>query len=440
MNLAPKEVSETLHNYMELVGRNGYFNGAVLVAHQGEILLKEGYGMASFEHEIANTPKTKFRIGSITKGFTAMAVMMLEERGLLRVADPLDQYLPDFPNGGKITIHHLLVHASGLFDFTAAPDFWEKDMRLYTPDLKSLVALFRDEPLAFRPGEDWEYSNSNYVLLLAVIEQVTGEKYEDYLQREILDKIGARDTGFDDGRKVVGNLASGYSVFREIIHAEFADMSKTRGGYGMYATVEDLYRWERALHTEDLVSQANLERIMTAHHPHYGGYGWDVGEVVIAGQPRRRIGHFGDLSGFVNDFRRYPDEDLVVIVLSNLGITPVEELGRQLARIALGESVEEPFDRKSIPLPEEELRAYEGTYYDAADKQKRFLVEVGEGKLYVSAPKRYGVWYQYPLVPVRREEGSVGFVSEILAETFVFTGPDLTFQNLFGARVTATRS
>lgn len=441
MNTELKHISSTINQYMDTLSDNNHFNGAVLVAYKGEILLKKGYGMSNFQYDIPNTSKTKFRIASITKGFTALAIVKLEEKGLLNIGDTIDRYLPDFPNGQLITIHNLLIHTSGIFNFVATAEFWEKDMRLYTPTLEELIALFKDKPLEFKPGEKFNYSNSDYVLLLAIIEKVTGLSYEDYLKKEILDVISAFDTGFDNGRSIVKNTASGYSVWKDIINAEFADMSKTRGGYGMFSTVEDLYLWDRSLYSDLLVSKGFLNKIFTAYHSCCGGYGWHVEEQIINGLPRKRASHFGDISGFVNNFVRYIEEDLVVIILSNLNITPVEELSDSLARIVLGEQVDWPQNYKPITLTKDMISKYEGTYLSLEDNHSKFIIDYDEGNLYISTQKRYGAWYKYKIIPVFSQEGTTKFLTDIVEEYLIFTEHKnmirLEYNDIFGRRSTA---
>jgi len=441
MNNEFENTSALLNVYMDNLVENKHFNGSVLVAHKGEVLLKKGYGMANFEYDIANTSKTKFRIGSITKGFTAMAIVKLEEKGLLSIEDTIDKYLRDFPNGELITIHHLLTHTSGIFNYVASAEFWERDMRLYTPSLEELIALFKDKPLAFRPGKKFNYSNSDYVLLLTIIEKVTGLAYEEYVKIEILDKISTFDTGFDNGRNIIKYIAKGYSVWKDIIHAEFADMSKTRGGYGMYSTVEDLYLWDRALYSDLLVSKDSLNKIFTSYHSCHSGYGWFVREQVINGLPRKRVSHFGDISGFVNNFVRFIEDDLVVIILSNFNITPVEELSDSLAKIVLGEQVDFPKLYKPIDLSQDIISKYQGTYSDVTDNNKKFIVDYEDNNLYITTEKRYGALYKYKLIPVYCDNRIAKFTTDIMGEHVDFTEDKniirMDYSDIFGRRTIA---
>src|SRR5437879_1020442 len=170
------------------------FMGAVLVARENEVLLDKGYGFANLEWNIPDSPKTKFRLGSITKQFTAASILLLEERGKLKVNDPVKKYLPDAPAvWNKVTVFHLLTHTSGIPSFTGFPDYQPTEA-IPSPAEKT-VARFRDKPLDFQPGEKWSYSNSGYVLLGYLIEKISGQSYEKFVQQNIFTPLGMKDSG-----------------------------------------------------------------------------------------------------------------------------------------------------------------------------------------------------------------------------------------------------
>src|SRR5215472_17898437 len=191
---------------------NKQFMGSVLVARGDQILLSKGYGSANLEWNIPNTASTKFRIGSITKQFTAASILLLEERGKLKVEDPVKKYLPDAPAAwDKITIFHLLTHTSGIPSFTSFPDYRDTEAMATTPE--KLVARFRDKPLDFEPGTKWSYSNSGYVLLGYLLEKISGQTYSDFVQQNIFTPLGMKDSGYDSNFAVIERRASGYSRF-----------------------------------------------------------------------------------------------------------------------------------------------------------------------------------------------------------------------------------
>ncbi|MGH9957958.1 MAG: serine hydrolase domain-containing protein, partial [Pyrinomonadaceae bacterium] len=177
--------------FLEIKG----FSGAVLVAKQGRILLRKGYGLANYELGVPNTPETKFHIASVSKSFTAAAIMILVERGLLNTSDSLNKFIPDYPDGDKITVHHLLVHTSGIPNVNSFPDYDAKSKFAQTP--ASLIEMFKNKPLTMKPGERCSYSNSNYNVLAFIIEKVSGKGYGEFLKETIFDPLGMKDTGHD---------------------------------------------------------------------------------------------------------------------------------------------------------------------------------------------------------------------------------------------------
>ena len=198
------EIPDRLSAYMDAAAKAEKFNGSVLVAKDGEILFAKGYGLANAEHQVPNTPETKFRLGSITKQFTAMAILILQEQSKLKVEDPIGKYLADAPKAWEgVTIHHLLTHTSGVPSYTDDPSYGKKMTQPET--VKSMIARFKDKPLEFEPGEKFHYSNSGYFLLGAIIEKVSGKSYEAFLKEAIFDPLGMTDTGYDQHATVLPN-------------------------------------------------------------------------------------------------------------------------------------------------------------------------------------------------------------------------------------------
>src|ERR1051325_2004544 len=220
-DLAPK-ADEIVNSYV----KQGRFSGSVLVAKGGKVILSKGYGMASYELEVPNTPQTRFRLGSITKQFTSMAVAQLVERGLVNVEDPITKYLPDFPKemGEHVTVYHLLTHTSGIPSFTNFKDYQQIKRNPFSGE--KLVEWLKDKKLEFAPGEKFAYNNSGYYLLSYIIEKVSGKSYEQYLKENIFDPLGMKGTGVDHNKEVMRNRAMGYtSKGKEIENAEYIDMT-----------------------------------------------------------------------------------------------------------------------------------------------------------------------------------------------------------------------
>ena len=268
------KVDEFINAYLEL----GKFSGAVLIAKDGEVLLSRGYGMANYEHDVPNTPRTKFRLASITKSFTALATLQLQEMGLLDVDEPIATYLPDYLNGDQITIHHLLTHTSGIPSYNIYPEYW--DNRMLPSAIERTVGIFKDKPLEFSPGERYQYSNSGFLLLGHIIEEVSGETWETFVRENIFQPLKMFDTGYFRHGEVLKNRAAGYYV-SGVINADYIDPSWVHGAGGLYSTVEDLYLYDRALYTEELVSRDLLEKMFTPHASVFPpstdiGYAWVI--------------------------------------------------------------------------------------------------------------------------------------------------------------------
>ena len=311
------------------------FSGSVLLAKGGRILVSKGLRMANYELDVPNRPDTKFRLGSITKQFTATAVLQLQEKGKLNVNDLVSKYVSDTPETWKdITIHHLLTHTSGLHGFTELPDYQKRQRERVTP--AELISRFKDLPLDFAPGSKWRYSNSGYALLGYIIEKVSGQSYENYLKENIFDRLEMRDSGYDHAATLLKNRASGYEERPTRVNAEYLDMSIPYSAGSLYSTVEDLYRWDRALYTDKVLSEKTRERMFTplVKTPNGDlsyGYGWMIG----SDNGRKTIQHGGGINGFSTVILRYPDQDACVIVLSNMPSPRFGPIGHRLATMLL---------------------------------------------------------------------------------------------------------
>jgi CubicO group peptidase (beta-lactamase class C family) len=390
------------------------FSGTVLVAQGGQVILSKGYGLANVEHDAANTPHTKFRVGSLTKQFTAVAIMMLQERGLLSVRDPICRYLPQCPNGWQqITIHHLLTHTSGLPDISHL-------QKLELPlTAASAVEYLSSKPLRYAPGERFSYGGSNYVLLGFIIEKASTQSYDAFLQKNIFAPLGMKDTGYDDERLVVKDRAAGYSRGRGVLfNAVHVDMTIPFSAGGLYSTVEDLYRWDQALYTEKLVSRKSLETIFTPFKGSYG-YGWYITEQF----GRRFITHGGWINGFAASIARLPDDRVTAIVLSNLDGAPVSTMARNLVAVVIGVNPEATSELRTITASAVNKNS---SLYDAYSGQ----YELPSGILITvsrEGSKLLGQTAGYPTVEILPESDTAFFVKELNARIrFVKHGGHVT--------------
>ncbi len=318
---------------------------AVLAARDGKILFERGFGCANLEHRVPVTPATRFRIGSITKQFTAAAILRLQERGSLRVTDKLTRFIPDYPHGEAVTLHHLLTHTSGIHDFARKPDFLATIAVPATPEGK--IKSFMNDPFDFAPGENWSYSNSGYFLLGHIVERVTGLTYADFLRREFFEPLGMTNTGVHTATAILPHEATGYAC-REgrWCKAINWDMSNDVGSGAVYSTVEDLFRWNEALFGGRVLGDASLKAAFTpvstradagpSRTKESGyGYGW----TMFRTRSLRVIEHGGSLDGFQSHLGRFPDQRFTVVVLVNAKPAPQAfdpaNLAQELAQLYL---------------------------------------------------------------------------------------------------------
>jgi CubicO group peptidase (beta-lactamase class C family) len=337
--------------------QNKTFMGTVLVARGTDVLLSKGYGAANLEWDIPNTPATKFRLGSITKQFTAASILLLEERGRLKLDDPIKSYLSDAPAAwDRITIFNLLTHSSGIPNFTNLPEY--QTMQLSDTSLVKTIATVRDKPLDFFPGEKMSYSNTGYILLGYVIEQVSGGSYEKFVKDNIFTPLGMKDSGYDSNSAIIARRAAGYSPSPNgPVNAGFVHMSIPHAAGALYSTTEDLLRWEQGLFGGKVVSPASLQKMTTPFKNDYA-----LGVTVQTSDGRKVVQHGGGIQGFNTFLAYHPDDKLTVAVLANINGPAPGAIAAKLAAVARGGTVQSQAERKEITLPKSTLEKYVGTY------------------------------------------------------------------------------
>jgi len=359
---AQKNYPQLLEKYMDAEMKFKGFTGAVLVMKENKILLKKGYGLADREWNISNTPETKFRIGSITKQFTATCILQLAEQGKLNLEDKLSKFIPSFPKGDSVTIHMLLNHTSGIANYTAQKDFLNLATLSLTKD--SVIAFIKSKPFSFSPGTKFQYTNSGYFLLGYIIEKVSGETYADYVQQNIFNKIGMKNSGADKLDSILPMRARGYNSNRnKITNADFISLDWPFSAGILFSTVEDLYKWDRALYTTIILSNNSKQKMFTPYKSNYG-----YGIIIDSMQKHFRIWHNGGIPGFISNISRYVNDDVCVIVLGNteviqnntLPITDV--IAEGLASIVFDLPVETPYEHKEVKIDPSILDKYVGKY------------------------------------------------------------------------------
>lgn len=303
---------ESVGGYISDLEKRRGFSGAVMVTRMGTTRLRAAYGLANVEFQIPNTPETKFRIGSITKQFTAMIVMMLAERGKLSVRDRLVDRMAGLPRWwSDIRIQHLLNHTSGLMHSWDLPRFGEKIMAPYP--LEAMIEDIGAEPLLFAPGKSCHYSGIGYFILARIIESVSGESFGAVLRKSIFEPLGMGDSGADSSVAIIPRRAAGYVQVAGVTqNAPFIYMQNLAGGGNLYSTVDDLGRWDSALTAGMFVSASSYRAMYTPEKEDYG-YGWKVSKT----NGRTVLHHGGSVNGFRAHIRRIPDEKASIIILSN---------------------------------------------------------------------------------------------------------------------------
>lgn len=309
--------------------------GVFMVAHHGKPVYQKAFGKANLELGDDMSVNNVFELGSMTKQFTAVAILMLEQQGKLNVGDRTSKYIPDYPNGDKITIHHLLTHTSGIKDFTKMKSLSDIAQKEMTP--KMMVDFFKNEPVDFAPGEKFDYNNSGYVLLGYLIELVSGEKYEDYIKKHIFDKTGMSQSYYASDRKVIKNRAYGYHK------KEYGYVNKTVISFSvpfssgsLMSTLSDMLKWQNALNQNILLDSIETKKAFSKYKLNNGdeftyGYGWHIRD--INNVPTRE--HGGSIFGFKTMAVYIPGEDIYVIGFSNCDCNSPTQLVRNMAELAL---------------------------------------------------------------------------------------------------------
>jgi CubicO group peptidase (beta-lactamase class C family) len=393
---ASERLADRVDAYVMPFVRSNNFSGAILIAKNREVLFRKAYGFANVELQVPNTPETRFHVASVSKSWTAAAIILLEERGLLRTSDILSDYISDYPEGGRITIHNLLVHTSGIPNVNNFPDY---DANSCSPhSLEEIIGWFKDRPLEFEPGSRYSYSNSNYNLLAFIIEKVSGMSYGDFLKANIFDSLGMIDTAHDgDEAAIILRKAYGYVPARalDLEAAPPIVWSVKTGNGSIMTTVDDLSKWDRALYGDGILSEESRRKIFTDHIDGVG-YGW----FIRSGQ-RRSVVINGRAPGFSASLERFVDDGVCIAMASNLYSSLTHTMADDLAAIVFGEPKTAPFPPKPIIIPPEVLGTYCGSYRFGEDFSfnpgMRAEVRIEEGGLVLVSGGGGGASYLIPL-------------------------------------------
>lgn len=311
--------------------------GVFMVAQNGKAIYQKAFGKANLELDVNLTPEHVFQLGSMTKQFTAIAVLMLEEQGKLNVEDLISKYIADYPSGNKITIHHLLTHTSGIKDFTKMKTLSTIAQQDMSP--KMMVDFFKNESTDFAPGEKFAYSNSGYVLLGYIIELVSGETYEDFIKKHIFDKIGMSQSYYCSDKQIIPKRAYGYHKKEYgYVNKTIISFSVPFSSGALMSTTGDMLKWQNALNQHLLLNAEETKKAFTKYRLNNGeefsyGYGWHIKE--IKNIPDRE--HGGSIFGYKTMAIYIPSEDIYVIGMSNCDCNSPTKITGDIAALALDE-------------------------------------------------------------------------------------------------------
>jgi CubicO group peptidase (beta-lactamase class C family) len=363
-----KTTEQKLDDLMNAYVSLNKFNGSVLVAQKGKIVLEKGYGLKNVQNKTMNDANSIFQTYSITKTFTSTVTLKLIEQGKLSLSDKLSQFYPQFPKGDSITIEHLLTHTSGIYDYTRGgnmPDQTEK----------SFLALVESKPLDFSPGTGWSYSNSGYWLLGFIIQKITGISYEDAVRKYIFKPLHMDHSGFAFKNLAGKDKTTGYALFTEQVKTE-AIIYEPPGPYAagaIYSTVGDLYKYHKGLQTFKIISEASLKK---AYRPFKNGYGY--GWMNRSYEGHEVVSHSGGAAGYRSNFVRIPKEDICIILLNNHERANVELITKNIINILINKTYIFPAE---IKLPSAVLERYTGAF--SLKPSFTFYITIEDGRLAV---------------------------------------------------------
>ena len=352
---AQKDYQNLIDQYMQALVAVNEFSGVILVSNKGEVIYKKPFGYADREWKIPNSIETKFEIGSLTKQFTASAILRLAEQDKLNLNDKLSKYFPEYPKGDSVTVHMLLAQTSGIVDYTSTPEFYA----LHTLPLKkdSVIALFKNRPYLFSPGSKWSYSNSNYFLLGSIIEKVTSKTYGSYMN-EMIKKAGLKNTFVNHLDSILAFRARGYSKLEKEgwKNADYMSMELPYSAGSMISTVEDLFKWQNELLTGMVISKSMVSKMTT---PNLNNYGY--GLIIDSLASHVRISHAGAIPGFTSFLASFPVDGISIAVLSNDDCNS-NVIGDAIASILFDIPVEIPYITVERAIDTSVIKRYVGKY------------------------------------------------------------------------------
>lgn len=357
------------------------FSGSVLVARHGEILLQKGYGIKNIQQQSLNDVNTLYPIASVTKTFTSTLILKLVERKLMSLQDKLSKYYPDYPHGDSITIENLLTHTSGIYNYTRNNDFMFS-AATKPADEQKMLSLFKNQPLDFTPGTDWNYSNSGYSLLGYIIQKVTNMSYQQAMRKYVFAPLQMKHSGFNFAGLPINERAIGYysdSGKDYNKQAPLIDSSISFAAGSIYSTIGDLYKWHQGLQQYSVINKASLDKAFSPLKHNYG-FGWQVDSLY----GKRIVSHSGGIWGFRSNFARIIEDDICVVLLDNTEAPGLNIITQNILAILYNKPYTIPVKKQAVLLSEDVLKQYTGTY------------EISELHLVIEVKLEKGALVAYP--------------------------------------------
>lgn len=357
--ISAQNISQKLDELMNAYAKNREFNGSVLIAQGGKILLEKGYGFQNLDKKLMNTSATLYPIASVTKTFTATLVLKLAELNQLSLQDKLSKYYPDYPKGDSISIENLLTHTSGIFNYTQDNDFMYKESGKHASEQK-MLSLIKNKPLDFPPGKGWNYSNSAYSLLGYIIEKVTHKSYYAAIRKYIFEPLGMSDSGFDfvglpTDKKAIGYYSDAGKDYNK--QAPLYDSSVVFAAGAIYSTVGNLYKWHQGLQKNQVISKGLSAKAYTPFMKNYG-YGWIIDSLFHL----KIVSHSGGVPGYRSNFARIIEDDVCIILLNNTEIPGLNIITNNLLAVLYNQPYKIPVSKQAIQLDESVLKQYIGRF------------------------------------------------------------------------------
>jgi len=373
----PQKIDELIQAYVKV----NKFNGTVLVAQKGNVLFEKGYGYRDAGKRLPNDGNTIFQLASISKQFTATAILKLVELKKMSLTDKLSKFYPGYPKGDSITIENLLTHTSGIFDFT------RESSKQNTFTLMQMIDRFKNKPFDFAPGKGWNYSNSNYTLLAYIISKVSGMSYEQAVRKYIFEPLQMTHSGFDFRNLNDRNKATGYSILNDSTQkaVNIGDSTITVGCGSIYASATDLYKWHEGLQQYKIVSRDLMEKAYTSFSVNYG-YGW----VIDSLYGKRIVFHGGGIDGFTTHISRVTGDDICIILLNNTEHVNTQYVAKKILAILYNQPYRLTVlrsEKKEVLLPTASLQRHVGTYKDPLSGRV-LIISVDGGKLQFQPAKQ----------------------------------------------------